>query len=160
MAMPFYLECPEYPGSCEQIGREGWILCEALDRRIVIPFDPQSGRPAGLRKHGSFRITKVFDKSSPGPYRACCTGQLLRELKFRFFRSDPTGAEEFYYIITLRAAFVEEIHPYVQNCLLPEYENLGHIEEVAFNYAEIEWEWVPDSVVQLDQWQGRARPRC
>jgi type VI secretion system secreted protein Hcp len=155
MAMPFYLECAEYPGSCEQMGREGWILCEALDHQIVIPFDPQSGRPAGLRKHSSFRITKVFDKSSPGLHRACCSGQLLRELKFRFFRIDPTGAEELYYMITLRAAFVEAIHPYIQNCLLPEYASLTHMEEVAFNYAEIEWEWLPDGVVEMDRWLVR-----
>lgn len=156
MAIPFYLQCPEYPGSVEQTGREGWILCQALDHQIVIPFDPQSGRPSGLRRHGSFRITKAFDKSSPGLHRACCTGQLLPELTFRFFRIDPTGVEELYYVITLRRAFVEAIHPYVQNCLLPEFETLTHMEEVSFNYAEIEWYWVPDSVVELDQW--RVRP--
>jgi type VI secretion system secreted protein Hcp len=91
MPMPFFLECREYPGSVEQLGREGWILCEALDHQISIPLDPQTGRPAGFRKHGSLKITKVFDKSSPGLLKALCTGQQFKELKFDFFRYGSDG---------------------------------------------------------------------
>jgi len=127
-----------------------------LDHQITIPLDAQTGRPAGLRKHGSFKITKVFDKSSPGLHRALCTGQQLAELKFNFFRIDPTGVEELYYVITLRGAQIESIHPYVPNCLILVNEGLTHMEEVAFSYAEIEWHWVPDSVIEMDRW--RVRP--
>jgi type VI secretion system secreted protein Hcp len=155
MAMPFYLEIKEYPGSVDQTGREGWILCEALEHTITIPMDRQTGTPAGLRRHHPFTITKTFDKSSPGLEKALCTGQNLKEAVFRFFRIDPTGVEELYYVITLRNVRIESIHSYVRNCLLPEFESLTHMEEVSFFYSTIEWYWVPDSVIEMDEWRSR-----
>jgi type VI secretion system secreted protein Hcp len=68
---------------------------------------------------------------------------------------DPTGVEELYYIITLRDAQIESIHLYIPNCLVPANESLTHMEEVAFSYAEIEWYWVPDSIIEMDKWRSR-----
>jgi type VI protein secretion system component Hcp len=37
---------------------------------------------------------------------------------------------------------------------LPQNESYRHMEQVSFVYEEIEWNWLPDSAVEMDRWRA------
>jgi type VI secretion system secreted protein Hcp len=152
MPMPCYLKIPEYPGSCEQEGREDCILVEAVHHNVSVPIDPNSGSQIGHRVHRPLRVTKMIDKSSPGLFKALTTGQTLACVTLDFYRIDSFGAEENYYRITLEKAHIVDIDLEVPNCLAPANDKLPHMEHVSFVYQTITWEHLIDSVMEVDEW--------
>lgn len=116
------------------------------------PIDSTTGGPSGVRVHYPVRIVKNIDKATPGLHKACATGVNLSEVVFDFYRIDPvTRVEVAYYKMTLRNARVVDIGP-TTNFITP--TSYRHMERVSFAYEEIEWNWIPDSVVETDQWQA------
>ena len=148
------MKIPEYPGSCDQEGHEDCILVEAVHHNVTISYDPMSGSPTGRRVHTPLRITKFIDKSSPGLLRAMTTSQRLATVTLDFNRIHPTGFEENYYRITMTNAVIVDVTLDVPYCLDPKNESWGHMETVAFVYEQIEWDWIPDSVMEMDEWMA------
>jgi len=143
----------EYPGS----GFEGIQPLEGkskilkLDHLITVPFDPTTGQ-AGVRVHSPIRVVKTIDKATPGLHKACVTGQNLNEVVIDFYRVDsPMQQNAVYYKVTLRQARVIEIGP-TTDFVTP--DSYRHMEMVSLVYEEIEWNWLPDGVVEMDQWQA------
>lgn len=157
MPMPFYMTAEGeaqglIEGSCEQTGREGTILCQALKHDITIPRDPQSGLPSGLRVHGPLCVTKVFDKASPKLYQALTSGERLKDVTLKWYRIDKSGIEEHYFTVKLIDAIVVSMKPWVPNCLDPQFEQLGHMEDCLYTYRKIIWTWEPDGIETEDDW--------
>lgn len=162
MPMPFYLTLEgvmqgTIDGSCDQIGREGTILCQAFEHEISIPRDPQSGQPTGLRVHNPMKITKVYDKASPKLYMALCSGERMKVFQLKWYRINPAGTEEHYFTIDLEDAIVVSAHPNTPNCLDPHYGSYGHMEDIAFTYRKITWTWEPDGISAEDDWSVRRQ---
>jgi type VI secretion system secreted protein Hcp len=160
MPMPFYMTLEGYDqgkieGSCDQTGREGNILCQALTHEVSIPRDPQSGQPAGQRVHKALTITKVFDKASPKLYQALTRGERMKDVTMKWYRIDVTGTEQHYFTIRLEDAVVVSMRPTVPNCLDPQFASYGHMEEVSFTYRKIVWTWEPDGIESEDDWKVR-----
>ncbi len=121
-----------------------------LEHTISQAFDPLSGQPTGVRVHSALRVVKVLDKATPGLHKALCTGQNLSEVTINFYRIDPPAQQEaIYYKITLRNARIVEIGPLTAFVTPDSYR---HMEQVSFVYEEIEWNWLPDSIVEMDKW--------
>lgn len=144
----------EYPGS----GIPGYEGLEDaskifdLEQTLTQPFDPLSGLPSGARRHGPIKVIKTIDKATPGLHKAMCTGQNLTVVIFDLYRLDPaTRLEEVYYRITLRNARVVDIGP-TTNFVTP--DSYRHMENVSFVYEEIEWNWLPDSIIEMDRWRA------
>ncbi|MBI3871718.1 MAG: type VI secretion system tube protein Hcp [candidate division Zixibacteria bacterium] len=152
MPMPCYLTVAEYPGSCDQIGHEGQILVYSVHHNVDVPVDAQSGTQIGHRTHHPLKIMKVIDKSSPGLLNALTTAQRLSQVTLAFYRIDPTGVEQKYYTITLTNAVIVDISLDVPVTFDPQYESYHHMENVSFVYEQIEWEWIPDGVMEMDEW--------
>jgi type VI secretion system secreted protein Hcp len=142
-------------GSCDQSGREGMILCQAFKHDITIPRDPQTGQPAGMRVHNPMIVTKYFDKSSPKLYQALTSGERMTDVTLKWFRIDNTGVEEHFFTIKLEEAIIVSMKPYVPNCLDPDFESFGNMEEVECTYRKIIWTWEPDGVESEDDWRVR-----
>ncbi|GAB6097177.1 Hcp family type VI secretion system effector [Desulfatiferula olefinivorans] len=140
-------------GSCDMDGRENTILVYALDHKIHIPRDPQSGLPSGKRIHGPLTIDKEIDKASPMLYQALCTGEQLSDVTIKQYRIDPTGAEEHYFTITLEDAIIVEVSPYMPLAFLSENEPYRHMEKVSFTYSKIKWKHEVDSKESEDSWK-------
>ena len=160
MPMPFYMTLEGYDqgaieGSCDQAGREGTILCQALTHEVSIPRDPQSGQPSGQRVHHALSITKVFDKASPKLYQALTRGERMKNVTMKWYRIDVTGTEQHYFTIKLEDAVVVTMRPTVPNCLDPQLASYGHMEEVSFTYRKIIWTWEPDGIESEDDWKVR-----
>lgn len=159
MPMPAYLTLKgenqgEIEGSCDQMGHEGEILVEAFDHQIDIPRDRQTGLPTGPRVHGPMMVTKFFDKASPKLYQALASGEQMSEVMIKWYRINPMGSQEHYFTTKLQEAIIVSIEAKMENCLDPDKESFGHMEEVSFTYSKIIWTWVPDGIESEDSWKA------
>jgi type VI secretion system secreted protein Hcp len=149
------LKVAEYPGSSEKEGREDTSDVFEIEHHIHQPVDTTTGQATGVRVHHPMRIVKVIDKASPGFHKAMCTGQNLAEVALSFYRIDPnTRSEAEYYRITLKNARIVDVQPYMPMSFVPTNESYRHMEQVSFVYEEIEWNWLVDSVVEMDKWRA------
>jgi type VI secretion system secreted protein Hcp len=158
MPMPAHLELTgnnqgKIDGSCTQQGRENTVLVEAFNHEVYIPRDPQTGHPVGKRVHNAFSIVKTYDKSSPKLYQALVTGERFSDVIVKWYRIDPTGAEEHYFTHKLQDAIIVSIRPWMPNCLDPATESFSHMEEVSFVYRKIIWTWEVDGIESEDDWE-------
>jgi type VI secretion system secreted protein Hcp len=141
-------------GSCDIKGKEKTVLVYALEHKVHMPRDPQSGLPSGKRVHSPLIITKEYDKASPKLYQALCSGEHLKKVEIKYFRIDKQGKEEHYFTQTLEDAIVVTMEPYVPVVFVKDNEPFRHMEKVGFTYAKIKWLWNPDGVESEDSWRG------
>ncbi len=125
-------------GTLSTAAQEDTIQIQELDLDVVIPTDPQSGQPTGVRSHKGMRVVKYIDKTSPLLMQAISTGEQLAEVKVLFYRTASSGQQEHYYTIALGEATLVKFRPYIPNALDPENENFAHMEELLFQYKSIE----------------------
>ena len=152
-AIPCSLRIGEYPGSSQKAGREGTSDVYAVDHELVQTIDPLTGQANGVRQHKPLTVLKVIDKATPGLNKACATGQNLKSVILEFYRIDPdTRSEVKYYTITLMNARVIGDKVMVPTTMDANYASYGHMEEIRFVYETIEWNWIPDSIVEIDHW--------
>lgn len=152
--LPGNLFVAEYPGSSVKVGREDSSDIFAIEHKIFQPFDPSTGQASGVRVHTPLTVVKVIDKATPGFHKALVTGENLPTVILRWYRNDPLSAEEVeYYTITLKNARVVSMEPFMPMSFLPENESFRHMEKVIFVYEEIEWHWIPDSIIESDRWR-------
>lgn len=152
---PCNLSVAEYPGSSEKEGREGTSDVFAVDHEIVQPYDPATGAATGVRQHRPLTVLKVIDKATPGLHKALVTGQTLKTAILDFYRIDPATRREMkYYTITLKKVRIVGIKTMMPTSFLPENEAYGHMEEVRLVYQSIEWNWLPDGIVETDEWRA------
>jgi len=155
MPTPCNLKVAEYPGSSEKSDRSDTSDVFEIEHHIHQPIDPTTGQATGVRVHSPLRVVKMIDKATPGFHKALCTGQNLKEAVLDFYRIDPaTRSESKYYTITLRNARIVDMRPYMPMSFLPQNESYRHMEQVSFVFEEIEWNWLPDSVVEMDKWRS------
>ena len=155
MPTPCNLFVAEYPGSSEKEGREDTCDVFEIEHQVHQPVDLTTGQATGVRVHSPLRIVKQVDKATPGFHKALATGQNLASVELRFYRIDPDSrAEAQYYQITLTNARIVDLRPYMPMSFLPANESYRHMEQVSFVYEEIEWNWMPDSTVEMDKWRS------
>lgn len=153
--IPVFMTVPEYPGSVEQVGREGTNEGFSFEHNIEIEFDPVFGT-TGRRIHHPLVIQKAIDRSTPGFYEAMVQIINLPEIKFDFYRPSRKGLEEKYFVVTLNNAHIVGMRNFFPNTLLPENAPIPHMEEVTFVYETITWEWLPDGFITQDTWRGEG----
>ena len=154
MPTPVNLRIADIPGSSEKEGREGTIDVFEVEHHLHQPVEPTTGMASGVRVHSPMRVVAVIDTATPGLHKALCTGRNLSKVILEFYRIDPdTRAEAKYYEITIRQARVVDIRPYVPNTLKRENESLRHMIQYSFVYEEIEWNFIPDTKVEIDKWR-------
>ncbi len=155
MPTPCNLTVPEYPGSCEKEGRDNTIDIFEIEHHVHQPVEPTTGQASGVRVHSPLRVVALIDKATPGLHKAMCTGQNLAEITLDFYRIDPESREEAkYYTITMREARVVDIRPYMPMSFVPANESYRHMIQYSFVYEEIEWNWLPDSAIEMDKWRA------
>jgi type VI secretion system secreted protein Hcp len=143
----------ESVGNIWQEGHEDEVLIQAFNHSVMIPRDPQSGQPSGLRTHRPVTVTKIFDKASPLMYQALCNGELLPKVEIKWYRTAPSGVQEHYFTIKLTDAICVDIQSYMPNCQDPANQSFTHLEDVSFSYRSIEWTHEVASTTGSDDWR-------
>lgn len=141
-------------GSCDQEGREGTILVQALDHEVSIPRDSQTGLATGKRVHHPLTILKALDRSTPLLYQALTSGEHMKSVEIKWYRIDSSGAEEHYFTTKLEDAIIVSIRPGIKNCLESAQQDFPHLEEVSFTYRKAIWRWEPDGIESEDDWRA------
>ncbi len=155
MPTPCNLWVTDIEGSSEKDGREGSSDVFEISHGLHSPIDPDTGQATGPRVHKPLSVVKVVDKATPMLHKSLCEGKNIPEVKLVFYRIDPsTRAETEYYMIIIKQARVVDIRPYMPMSFVPANESYRHMEQVNFVYEEIEWNWMPDSVVEMDSWRS------
>lgn len=157
MPQPCNLFIGEYPGSSEKEGREDTIDVYEIEHYIHQPVREEDGQASGVRVHAPMRVVCQIDKATPGLHKACCKGQNLAEVRLDYYRIDPMSrAEVKYYEVTMRQAKCVDCRPYMPMSFVPANEAYRHMVQYSFVYEEIQWNWLPESVVEQDRWRAPA----
>ncbi len=154
MPTPCNLVVTEYPGSSQKKGRENTSDVFEIEHFVHQPFREEDGLASGVRVHSPLRVVCEIDKATPGVLKALCTGQNLSEVRLDFYRIDPeTRSESKYYMISLRNARCVDVRPYMPMAFVKANEPYRHMVQYSFTYEEIEWNWMPDGVIEVDKWR-------
>ncbi len=148
----------EIQGGVTQKGREGSIEVISLEHQIISPRDPASGLPTGKRQHGTVKITKELDKSSPLLHQAMTNNENLTNVTIQFWRPNgATGQEIQHYTVTLINASVSSIRLWKPNTKDPSAASSPDMEEIQFTYQRIVWTWVDGGISSEDSVGGAAK---
>lgn len=154
MPTPCNLFVTDIPGSSEKEGREDSSDIFEIEHEVHQPLDFHTGQASGVRVHNPLRVVKQIDKATPGFFKALCQGMNLPEVRLEYYRIDPASrAEVKYYVVKLTNARIVNIKPYMPVSFLPANEPYRHMEQVSFAYEQIEWSWLPDNMVEMDEWR-------
>ena len=144
----------ESVGNIYQEGHENECIVQAFSHEVIIPRDPQSGQPTGPRVHQPVIITKVYDKSSPLLYNALTSGEVLKEVVIKWYRTSMQGTQEHYFTHTLTDAVIVSINAHMPNCQDPGQAHFTHLEDVAMSYRKIDWEHMVAGTAGSDDWRA------
>jgi len=145
----------ESVGSLYQEGHDDAFMVQALEHKIIIPRDVQSGQPSGVRVHQPMTVTKVFDKSSPLLYQALVTGESLT-CEIEWYRTSSEGTQEHYFTHSLEGAIIVGIEAIMPNCQDPSNGHFTHLEKISFSYSTITWTHEIAGIEGADDWRVSA----
>lgn len=159
MAIPAYMWVKDdggadIKGSVDVTGREGSIEVVSFMHGLNIPTDDFTGKLTGVHVHSAMEIEKEFDSSSPYLYKAVSTGQTLKSVEIRWYRINPAGQEEVYFIMLLENVKIVGINPIMHN--IKTHEKMNHLESVLIRYEKITWKYCDGNILHSDTWKERA----
>jgi len=133
-------------------GREGSVAVLGFTHEVRIPTDPDTGTLTGTRKHEPFIVTKCFCGVTPMLNKACTSGKTLQSVKLSWYHINEKGSEQEYFRHTLTNAKVISVKPIVKDVKNLNNEKYGHLEQIAFRYEKIQWEYLDGNIAAYDTW--------
>lgn len=157
MASPAYLTITDEQGNPVKSdvkikGREGTAEVTAFNYHVAIPSDPNTGALTAVRKHGDAIITKTYDGASPILFDACCRGKTMQQLKIDWYQINDRGEEILYFTHLLSDVKIVKVQQFMKNVKDPEYDNMGHQEEVHVRFKKIEIDHPDGNIRASDSW--------
>ena len=143
----------ESMGNAYQSDHTDETTVQAFDHQVMIPRDPQSGQPSGQRVHMPFKVTKVYDKSSPKLFAALTSGERLSSVVIKWYRTSMTGRQEHYFTHELEDAVIVSIDANMPNCQDMNMKDFTHLEDISFTYRKITWTHEVSGVSGSDDWR-------
>jgi type VI secretion system secreted protein Hcp len=137
-------------GNSKIKGREDSIDILNINHNVILPFDSNIGKITSPRKHSPFAILKKIDSSSPILQKACCNGQVFNNANISLYTVTDGGDEQEYYRYELENVIVVGIAP-----LINTQSDQFHLENVAFSYQTIKWQYVDGNITTQDTWLVR-----
>ncbi len=129
-----YLKLGDIKGESTDANHKDWINIESVSYAMG---QPKTATTGAVRRRAAVAlqdlvVTKSIDKSSPKLMEICAKGQVIPKLELELTSSN----NRVYYKVTLNNVRVSSISTNT-NC----NPNCTLVEEVAFNYAKITWEY-------------------
>lgn len=137
MAFDAFLKLSTIPGESSDAKHDEWIEILSYNHGLNQPASGSvssgGARSAERCNHQDFSIVKALDKASPKLALACCNGEHIDEVTIELCRATKDKTRYMQYKMT--DVLVTEVRPSGDargDEPLPS-------EEIAFNYAKIEW---------------------
>ncbi|RFU45014.1 Hcp family type VI secretion system effector [Paraburkholderia sp. DHOC27] len=161
MAIPAYMWIKDdggadVKGSVTVQGREGSVEVVALDHRVSIPTDANTGKLTGTRVHAPIVFTKETDSSTPYFYKAVTSGQTLKSIEIKWYKIDDAGKEKEYFNTRLDNVKVVGVKPKMHDIKNPAFEKHNHLEEIELRYEKITWSYKDGNIIHADSWNERS----
>ena len=158
MAYPAYVwlkdnEGNDIKGGCTQGGRIGSVEVLALKHDVELPKDPVTSEPTGVRRHRPISFLKEFDQASPLLYKACCDGQMLKEIRIDWYKGDSAGKDIIYFTHLLENCRVTKVNAHMENTRSEATKDYGHLEWVEIVYSKVTWRHELEAVSHTDDWK-------
>ncbi|MCF6201190.1 MAG: Hcp family type VI secretion system effector [Hydrogenimonas sp.] len=144
----------ESVGNSYQAGHEKESMIKGFTHNITIPRDPLSGQPSGQRVHAPYVVTKVLDKASPLLMNALVTGETLKKVEIKKYRTNYEGKLEHYFTTILEDAVIVDIQSDAGHTLSDsKLADVAPLEHVSFSYRKISWRHEIASTSGEDDWR-------
>ena len=139
----------------KSLGRQDAILCASFDQGVAIA----AGGAASARAYDPVRVRKPVDKATPLIAKAVTVKQPA-EAVFRFYRTEPSvgGKDIHFFTIELKDARI--LSQRILSAPLPDAISPRDppIEEIAFSFGKISWEFINGGIFHEDEVPQRVRP--
>lgn len=161
MASPAYVwivddQGNEVKGDCLVEGREGSVEIFQFDYGVYMPVDKFNGSNNGTRQHGSVKMTKPYDPTSPVLFKAACDGKTLKKVTVKWFRINENGREEEYFTHTLDDVKVVAYSQQLHHTKKEQNNNHLHEDVVEFRFAKINIKHHDGNIEHTDTWLQRG----
>ena len=137
-------------------GHEDEMLVQEVEHSISVPTDRQSGQPTGQRRHGALVATVTLNKAIPLLYNALVSGEMLPNVKVKWYRTSIEGRQEHFFSILLTDAIIVDIDCEMPHCQEAENAEYTQLVNVAFAYRKIEWLHEIAGTAGSDDWRKPA----
>ncbi|WP_457745793.1 Hcp family type VI secretion system effector [Sulfurimonas sp.] len=144
---------PESVGNIYQNGHEDEAIVKAFTHNITVPRNTTTGQPTGQRTHNPLIVTKMIDKSSPLLYNALTTGETLKKVELKWYRTSYAGKPEHYYSMVLEDAIITDMEASMASQEMAGASQTAPIEKVSFSYRKISWRHETASTSGEDDWR-------
>jgi len=139
--MPFdaFLKLDGIPGESQDDKHKEWIELHSFAMGISQSSGGQrsttGAATAGRCDHADLSIVKNLDKTTPKLNLFCCNGTHIKKIELELCRA--TGDKQLYYKVNMADCIITGVRPggSARN------QDTLPLEEVSFNYGEIEWEY-------------------
>jgi type VI secretion system secreted protein Hcp len=139
MAFDCFLKIDGIPGESQDDKHKEWIELHSFSMgisQIVGGQRSTTGAATGGRcDHQDLSVVKNLDKTTPKLNLFCCNGTHIKKIELELCRA--TGDKQLYYKVTMLDNIITSIRP---GGSAKGGDSLP-LEEVSFNYGEINWEY-------------------
>ena len=140
-------------GSCSIQNRDGSVEVLSMTHKISLPADMKTGKPTGNRVHTPVTVMKLIDEATPFLNKACCTGELLPQVRIDLWHISQHGKEENYFTYQLKNVRVVGVSPVISGT----EDNFAEDKEnIALMYESITWAHHDGNHEYTDTWLVRA----
>ncbi len=151
MAYDGYLKIDGIPGESTDAGHQGWIEIISFSHDVSQPAGSSTSRVGG--RTGArvdvrdFHVTKVVDKSSTLLHLYCCNGKHIPQIVVEL--CEASEKKHCYLRVTMKEVIVSSVKA---SGVANEQIFVRPVEEVTFNFGQIQWEYTPKDHM------GKAQP--
>lgn len=128
-------------------------IVKAFSHNVMIAKNATTGQPSGQRVHNPVVITKMLDKSSPLFFNALTTGETLKNVEVKWYRTSNSANLEHYYTIVLEDALITNIDLDVESLAASTENQPTPLEKVSFSYRKISVRHETASTSGEDDWK-------
>lgn len=141
------------------LGRENSIECLYFEHAVKTVRDAASGLATGRRQYDPIRIVKRIDKSSVLLAKALVRNEVVEGV-FKFFRPNPAGdgTTQQFYSISFKQGRIASFQQVTPETFDPESAAYPELEEVAFVFRSIKWEYTSGGITHEDTWMQLRTP--
>lgn len=134
-------------------GHENEIIVQEVKHRVTTPTDPQSGQPTGPRVHKPFIFTSALNKSTPLLYQALSTGEKLKTVEVKWYRTAANGNQEHFFTTKLEDAIIVDINLVMPHAQDDKFKDYTQLVEVSMSYLKINWTHAVAGTETSDSWK-------
>ncbi|ENM3896891.1 type VI secretion system effector Hcp-2, partial [Vibrio cholerae] len=111
------------------------------------------GQPSGQRVHKPFKFTVALNKAVPLLYNALSSGEKLKTVELKWYRTSIEGKQENFFTTKLENASIIDIHCEMPHCQDPAKSDFTQNVTVSLSYRKITWDHVNAGTSGADDWR-------